>query len=123
MDVLMGIILVSIIAAMLSIAAGSHERAQRHLVDSRSAARLAESALFCMQSGQTPSPARGSPPKLSSRITMSPAKRGSKSRQQSEISMRTLVGLVPQEKRSPVVDHDSQVSLPTSFAAPRVHDD
>jgi type II secretory pathway pseudopilin PulG len=54
-DVVMAIILVSIIAAMLSAAADWHQRALRHLTDSRSATRLAESAISSMQSGQTPS--------------------------------------------------------------------
>jgi len=59
-DVLMGIILVSIIAAMLGAAADWHQRALRHLADARSATRLAESALIFMQSGQTPTVDRDS---------------------------------------------------------------
>jgi type II secretory pathway pseudopilin PulG len=51
-DVLMGIILVSIIAVMLGLAAGWHQRALKHLADSRSATRLAESALLSMETGQ-----------------------------------------------------------------------
>jgi hypothetical protein len=56
LDVVMGIILVSFIAAILGAAADFHQRAQRHLADTRAAARLAESALLSMQSGQTPRP-------------------------------------------------------------------
>jgi|ERR1700678_2331059 hypothetical protein len=57
-DVVMAMILVSLIAAMLGAAADWHQRALRHLADSRSATRLAESAILSMQSGQTP-PASG----------------------------------------------------------------
>lgn len=57
-DVVMAMILISLIAAMLGAAANWHQRALRHLADSRSATRLAESAILSMQSGQTPS--RGS---------------------------------------------------------------
>jgi hypothetical protein len=56
-DVVMAMILVSLIAAMLGAAANWHQRALTHLADSRSATRLAESAILSMQSGQTPSPA------------------------------------------------------------------
>jgi hypothetical protein len=55
-DVVMAMILVSLIAAMLGLAADWHQRALRHLADSRSATRLAESAILSMQSGQAPSP-------------------------------------------------------------------
>jgi Tfp pilus assembly protein PilX len=53
-DVVMAMILVSLIAAMLGAAANWHQRALTHLADSRSATRLAESAILSMQSGQTP---------------------------------------------------------------------
>src|SRR5271168_3978959 len=56
-DVMMAIILVTLIAAMLGAAADWHQRALRHLVDSRSATRMAESAILSMQSGQSPSDA------------------------------------------------------------------
>jgi type II secretory pathway pseudopilin PulG len=54
-DVVMAMILVSIIAAILGAAADWHQRALRHLTNSRAATRLAESAILSMQSGQTPS--------------------------------------------------------------------
>jgi hypothetical protein len=49
----MAIMIVAILAALLSVADGSHQRALKHLADSRSATRLAESALISMQSGQS----------------------------------------------------------------------
>ncbi len=51
-DVVMAMILVSLIATMLGAAANWHQRALTHLSDSRSATRLAESAILSMQSGQ-----------------------------------------------------------------------
>jgi type II secretory pathway pseudopilin PulG len=59
MDVVMALILISLIAMMLAIAAGWNRRALDHLSDSRAAARLAESSLISLQSGQAP--ASGAP--------------------------------------------------------------
>ena len=55
LDVLMGILIVAILAAILGLAAASHQRGLKHLADSGSATRLAESALISMQCGQSPS--------------------------------------------------------------------
>jgi type II secretory pathway pseudopilin PulG len=55
LDVVMGIMIVAILAAILGFAAATHQRGLKHLADSRSATRLAESALISMQSGQSPS--------------------------------------------------------------------
>jgi type II secretory pathway pseudopilin PulG len=55
LDVVMAIMIVAILAAILGFAAASHQRGLKHLADSRSATRLAESALISMQSGQSPS--------------------------------------------------------------------
>jgi hypothetical protein len=54
MDVVMAMILLSLVAAILSTAAGWHQRALRHLADSRAAVRAAESALISLQAGQIP---------------------------------------------------------------------
>lgn len=53
-DVVMAMILISLIAMMLAVAAAWNRRALDHLSDSRAAARLAESALISLQSGQLP---------------------------------------------------------------------
>jgi type II secretory pathway pseudopilin PulG len=55
LDVLMAITIVAILTAILGLAVASHRRGLKHLADSRSATRLAESALISMQSGQSPS--------------------------------------------------------------------
>lgn len=51
-DVVMAMILTSLVVAILSTAAGFHQRALRHLADLRAANRLAESALISLQSGE-----------------------------------------------------------------------
>ena len=51
-DVLVGIMLVVILAAILSTAAGMERRSIRHLDDSRAACHLAESALLSMSGGK-----------------------------------------------------------------------
>jgi hypothetical protein len=53
LDVLMGMILISIIAATLGLAVGSYHRALMHLADLRSASTFAESALISLQTGET----------------------------------------------------------------------
>jgi len=58
-DVLMGMILITLIAAMLAAAAGWQQRALRHLADARAATRTAESALLAMQSGRALAPNAG----------------------------------------------------------------
>jgi len=55
-DVLMGMILITLIAAMLAAAAGWQQRALLHLADARAAGRTAESALLSMQSGRALAP-------------------------------------------------------------------
>jgi len=47
--------IVAILTAILGLAVASHQRGLKHLADSRSATRQAESALISMQSGQSPS--------------------------------------------------------------------
>lgn len=54
LDVLMGMMLVSMLGAILGAAAAMHQRGLKHLDDTRAASHLAESALLSMQSGQTP---------------------------------------------------------------------
>ncbi len=54
LEVLMGMIIVSILGAILGGGAAMHQRGLKHLADTRAASRLAESALLSMQSGQTP---------------------------------------------------------------------
>jgi type II secretory pathway pseudopilin PulG len=54
LDVLMGMIIVSILGALLGAAAAMHDRAAHHLDDTRAAMRQAESALLTMQSNQIP---------------------------------------------------------------------
>ncbi|HEX4055649.1 MAG TPA: type II secretion system protein [Tepidisphaeraceae bacterium] len=53
-DVLMGMIIVSILGAILGGAAAMHQRSLKHLDATRAASHLAESALLSMQSGQPP---------------------------------------------------------------------
>jgi len=55
LEVLMAIMIVAILVAILGLAVASHQRGLKHLADSRSATRLAESALISLQSGQSPS--------------------------------------------------------------------
>jgi type II secretory pathway pseudopilin PulG len=54
LDVLMGMIIVSILGTLLGAAAAMHDRAAHHLDDTRAATRQAESALLMMQSHQIP---------------------------------------------------------------------
>jgi hypothetical protein len=54
LDILIGILLISIIGVALSTGATWHNRALSHLADSRAATRLAESALISLQFGQHP---------------------------------------------------------------------
>jgi hypothetical protein len=99
LDVVMGIILVSLIAAILGAAADFHQRALRHLADSRAAARLAESALLSMQSGQTP-PSYNDASLAFHRLSVSSDSPGNKTwvRVEAAVGGRraSLVGLVPQ---------------------------
>ena len=53
-DVLMGMIIVSILGAILGGAAAMHQRSLKHLDATHCASHLAESALLSMQSGQPP---------------------------------------------------------------------
>ncbi len=59
LDVLMGMTIVAFLGAILAAAAAMHQRAMQHLQDSRSATRLAESALLSMQSHQSPTTSSG----------------------------------------------------------------
>ena len=98
LDVVMGIILVSFIAAILGAAADFHQRALRHLADSRAAVRLAESALLSMQSGQTP-PSYGDASLTFHRLSGSSDSPGKTwVRVEAAVGGRraSLVGLVPQ---------------------------
>ncbi|MGD0464046.1 MAG: type II secretion system protein [Tepidisphaeraceae bacterium] len=59
LDVLMGMIIVAILGAILGGAAAMHQRGMLHLQDSRTANRLAESALLSMKSHQSPTASSG----------------------------------------------------------------
>jgi len=59
LDVLMGMIIVAFLGAILAATAAMHQRGMRHLQDSRTATRLAESALLNMQCHQKPTVGNG----------------------------------------------------------------
>jgi Tfp pilus assembly protein PilX len=95
-DVLMGMILVSLIAVMLDLAVGWHNRALAHLADTRAATRLAESTLFSLESGQAPTPSE----KINIRKLESQTTIPGKSWVEVEVAVNnhraSLIGLAPQ---------------------------
>jgi Tfp pilus assembly protein PilX len=101
-DVVMAMILVSLIAAMLGVAADWHQRALRHLADSRSATRLAESAILSMQSGETPSQSGDAGVTISKLSDASDVPGKAWVRVEATVGNRrsSLVGLVPQNVSS-----------------------
>jgi Tfp pilus assembly protein PilX len=59
LDVLMGMIIISILGTLLGAAAAMHDRAAHHFDDTRAAMRQAESALLTMESNNKPTVGNG----------------------------------------------------------------
>jgi type II secretory pathway pseudopilin PulG len=98
LDVLMGMIIVALLAAILGAAAAMNQRSLQHLADSRAATLEAESALLSLQSHQKPTLGNGgqSSCKKLSDFPKTPNMTWIEVRATVNARTATIIGLVPQ---------------------------